>query len=497
MGSAVRLDHGHSPATPAPAEAHQPWWKGERGMGPSWGSPIPADVMPIDLGKKIREATEAAEITWLFEPHDAQKLMLESQARFLVAACGRRFGKTLVALRWAAREAIAHQGMVWWVAPTYATAMRAFAECIKLLPRKFRKVNKSLRRIELVGGGCIEFHSADNPDALRGEGLVAVVIDEAAYVDDYVYHDVIRPMLATTNGRVFAISSPRAKKGWFYQLHRQGGQEGANTESWQFPTWTNPYVPADEIEALRLEMPSDAFAREIEAQFLDELAAVFEGVQEVSTLKRPDIVRPGRYLIGIDWGRKQDRSQFSVLRDNGDGTAEQVDLVTVTGVRFSEQLDLLRATVAKWQPEAILAEENSMGGPLVEQLQDEGLPITGFNTNPSTKAPLIQQLRLAITGRAVTLLDDPMQVNELQDYEQDFSTTGRPTFSAPARQHDDTVIALALAWRLIAGEPGGARQGSFDAPFQLYLVDSDRGPTLPEVRADGRITFDDELRLAA
>jgi len=99
----------------------------------------------------------------------------------------------------------------------------------------------------------------------------------------------------------------------------------------------------------------------------------------------------------------------------------------------------------KWGIAAILAEHNSIGGPNIEAMQAEGLPVTGFETTATSKPPLIQSLALSIERREWQLLDDDTQIWELEAYEMTPSkTTGRPTYSAPAGGHDDCVIACAL-----------------------------------------------------
>ena len=52
----------------------------------------------------------------------AQKEIVTSEARFRVATCGRRFGKTHVAIRELARFAARPNQRVWYVAPSYRMA---------------------------------------------------------------------------------------------------------------------------------------------------------------------------------------------------------------------------------------------------------------------------------------------------------------------------------------------------------------------------------------
>jgi len=53
---------------------------------------------------------------------------------------------------------------------------------------------------------------------------------------------------------------------------------------------------------------------------------------------------------------------------------------------------------------------------------------------------------LAFDRGEVTALNDPVLVGELMAYERTVTATGRSQYSAPDGLHDDTVMALALAW---------------------------------------------------
>ena len=93
-----------------------------------------------------------------------------------------------------------------------------------------------------------------------------------------------------------------------------------------------------------------------------------------------------------------------------------------------------------------MAELNSMGGPLVEQLQADGLPVYGFNTTNASKALIIDALALAFERQTIAVLPDETLLNELAAYESERLPGGMLRYNAPAGMHDDTVIATALAW---------------------------------------------------
>src|SRR5262249_5258332 len=88
-----------------------------------------------------------------------------------------------------------------------------------------------------------------NEVTVRGFSAVSLmIIDEAARVSDEMYH-AVRPMLAASRGRLWLMSTPHGKHGFFYQTWKDGGR-----------TWNRISVPATACARI-----SRAFLREEKA----------------------------------------------------------------------------------------------------------------------------------------------------------------------------------------------------------------------------------------
>src|SRR5574341_1129859 len=112
----------------------------------------------------------------------------------------------------------------------------------------------------------------------------------------------------------------------------------------------------------------------------------------------------------------------------------------------------IAALAKKWQVEAILAEANAMGEPNVESLwRDHRLPVYGFKTTALSKPPLVENLVAALENGDLLILPDPVLLGELEAYTYRTSLGGQTVYHAPEGLHDDTVIALALAWKQASG----------------------------------------------
>jgi hypothetical protein len=127
-----------------------------------------------------------------------------------------------------------------------------------------------------------------------------------------------------------------------------------------------------------------------------------------------------------------------------------------TQLDYEFQAERLHRWADLYKPRAIVAESNAMGGPIVERLQSgyarmygdsrRALPVQPWLNTNATKAAAIQALSLAIENGDIALLDDTVQTGELLAYEAQKLPSGMLRYGAPAGGHDDTVIALALAW---------------------------------------------------
>lgn len=379
------------------------------------------------------------------KPHNAQRQVIAEARRFNVVCCGRRFGKTQLGINRTADPQVLTKP-VGWFSPTYKMLLEVWREAAQMLEPITARRSTQERRIEFITGGMLEFWSLDNPDAARGRKYQRIIVDEAAMIPNLMdaWNMVLRPTLADYEGDGWFLSTPKGRNG-FWRMFEWGQDPYMHDwASWQMPTSANPFIAAGEVEAMRQQMPERVFAQEVLAQFLDDAGGVFRRVRQAATLTPAQPYQGGRYVMGVDWAQRHDFTVLSVMDIN---TRRQVDLDRFNQIDWALQRGRLRAMAERWNVAAIVAEENSIGGPNIEALQREGLPVYAFQTTALTKSPLIESLALAFEQGEINILDDAVQLNELQAYERTVSpVTGRSRYGAPEGMHDDTVMALALAW---------------------------------------------------
>jgi hypothetical protein len=387
---------------------------------------------------------------YLPELHPAQQALHDDKHRFRVAVCGRRWGKSINGLI-ECIEVGAQGGTAWWIAPSYSQSVLMWMD-IKHLAQQIpgATIREADRIIRFKGNGVIMLKSADSPDALRGAGLDLAVLDETPLMQQTVWQGSIRAALSDRRGRALFLFTPKGIGNWTYKLYGFGLDDTRpDWSSHHYPTASNPYIPADEIEAARQDLPERVFQEEYLAEFITDGGGVFRGVLAACTATKQDGPIAGHsYVFGIDWARFEDYTVVSVF----DMTARrEVFLDRFNKIEFAYQRDRIKLLNEKWQPYTIWAEANNMGLPNIEALRNDGLPIHPFDTTNASKEELINGLALAIERTSqglpsgAVLLDDPTGIAELQAYEFDRLPSGRFRFGARGGAHDDTVIARSLA----------------------------------------------------
>ena len=197
-----------------------------------------------------------------------------------------------------------------------------------------------------------------------------------------------------------------------------------------------------------------AFAQEYEAAFVSWQGAVFRRITDAVMLTPPVGTAA---VIGADWARTNDFTVFCVVSDAG----EVLELDRFRGLEYSLQRARLQALYERHGRPAIIAESNSMGGPVIEQLQRDGLTVKPFTTTNASKSEAIEALALAFERGEIRIPNDPVLIGELQAFEGKPGPSGLMRYGAPEGLHDDIVMALSIAWAGLGSRRATANNGDF------------------------------------
>lgn len=383
----------------------------------------------------------------MFVPHPGQVPVRDNDARYRVLGAGRRFGKTKLAANEIVKWSRKPDQMIWWVANTYKNVRRGYREVVRQMPTSWLAkpapvATSNELMLTLKNGTIIEFYSGGNPDALAGEGVDFMVVDEAALIANEVWSQLLRPTLADRNGHALIFSTPRGHN-WFWEAYNRGQDDAQKSwASWTFPQTVNPYIPDSETEEMRLELPKVLFAQEIMAEFLASGASIFgEGVNTngavLDMLEQP----MGDIYVGIDLGKENDFTVISASRgaDRMPVHREKFNDISwpAQRERIRNAIDDLTNTPGVTSVTAGI-DSTGLGDVVYDDLTEEGVDVIPIKFNNSWKEQAVKRLAADMEKGEAHIMAE--QLREFESYEYSISDAGNYKFEA-ASGHDDEVSA--------------------------------------------------------
>lgn len=203
--------------------------------------------------------------------HVNQDYILKNSKRFNVISCGRRFGKTELAVYIIVLFSIINKNFKFaYYAPTYKMLNEVWKELVTILRPIISKKDENLMQIILINGSVIDFWSLDNFNSSRGRKYKMLIIDEASSVRNLkdAWELVLRALLTDYKGRAFFMSTPKGFYNYFYELFNNS-KKNKDWASFQMPSTANPYIDASEIDEIRGQLPLGVFQQEYLAEFVN------------------------------------------------------------------------------------------------------------------------------------------------------------------------------------------------------------------------------------
>lgn len=308
--------------------------------------------------------------------HPAQRDIFRGAKRFNVVRCGRRFGKTVLALA-ILGSFVGQAKPIAYLAPTYKMLSDVWREAKRTFAPIIKDSNEQEKRITLVTGDVIDFWSLDNFDAIRGRKYACIVVDEAAMVRNLeeAWTMTLRPTLADYAGSAWFLSTPKGKN-YFWTLDLKS-QTDPTWASFHAPSSANPYIAAEELEAFRNDLPTIAYQQEVLAEYVDVAGALLrrEYLRYADTI--PDGLNIGMGVdLAISTGTYADYTAAVVVgHDRETGTRYVLDVARGQYGGLPEIKRFIEAMAAKWNPRRINIEQVQFQAVVVKEMLKGSLPV--------------------------------------------------------------------------------------------------------------------------
>jgi len=376
----------------------------------------------------------------------SQYQVVRHPAKRKVICNGRRAGKTLLSAKTSVERAL-HGSRALYAAPTddqtemYWSYVKEWLDPL-IKGGLVRKLEKK-KTIEFPNGGRIKAKTAWDADSLRGDYADFLILDEYAFMNPDTWESVGQPMLLDNDGDAWFPSTP-LRMNHFHDLYMKCHEDGDRWASFHFTSESNPFLSKAALKELIADMDDEAYRQEILAEFLEGEGAVFRNIPANlwnPTAEDLEEHKNHKLILTIDWGKRND---FTIADLGCVDCQCELFMDRFNTVDYTIQRDRIKKIYDDWKPEIVLGEANAMGEPNLEQLNEDGVPISAFWSTHQSKSKIIRQLSLALEKEQWKWLDNPIATGELMSYEMKETRMGNLTFNAPKGKHDDTVITRAL-----------------------------------------------------
>jgi len=207
-------------------------------------------------------------------PDPWQCEVLRSHAPRMLLNASRQSGKSTVTSVLAVHEALYTPGsLVLLLGPSLRQAGEIFKKCVgtyRDLGRPVPAQSESALTLTLENGSRIVSLPGKEGTVRGFSGVRLLIIDEAAWVPNDLYGSV-RPMLAVSNGRLVALSTPHGTRGWWYDAWRSDEP----FERYEIPATMCPRISLEFLEEEQRNLGDFWFRQEYMCEFADADSQAF------------------------------------------------------------------------------------------------------------------------------------------------------------------------------------------------------------------------------
>lgn len=343
-------------------------------------------------------------------PDPWQRDLLLARDPYILLNCARQSGKSTTVAAAALHQLLARHGsLVLLVAPSERQSHELFRKVMdayQVLGQPIAAVKANQSELELANGARLVALPGREETVRSFSGVDLLILDEASRVPDDLYRSV-RPMLAVSQGRLLALSTPFGQRGWFYE-------EWIGNGPWRrvhIPWSKCPRIAADFIAEETRALGQAWVDQEYNGLFTAMEGLVFPdfdmAIMSEPERQRGDSARSslalglgqGQSVGGIDFGW---RNPFAAIW----GVLDHDDVLWITHERYLRETPLSDHAAAL--PREVMWYADPAGATEIAELRRAGLLVRKGDNNIRRGIALvtarIRTGRLKVSPKCVNLI---------------------------------------------------------------------------------------------
>jgi phage FluMu gp28-like protein len=406
---------------------------------------------------EIKGPVDFAEKVLGMKPFPYQAKLLEDASKRIVACMGRQVGKTTtIAMKAIHLTHINPNMTVLITSPSLRQSVIMFdriAAFVYSTPELRNKILRATRTLIHFENGSRIIALPCSENLLRGFTANVCICDEASFMPERVITQIIFPMLSTTDGHAIFLSTPWDKDHFFYRAFVNPAYSVHRVKSSECPL-----IKPEFLEEMRQNMTHEAYLMEYEAEFVEAVNCFFSqalirscvelsqkhGLELYASLEAS--IPIAEYYAGVDFGKLQDYSVFTVLRREGDVLELVYMYQFPLETPYSQVIGHLVRGNQKFQFRSVLVDQTGVGEPVLEEIRNQGLRnVEGVKFTVQAKEELLTSLKIAMEQNRLAIPYHRQLCQQINEQQCEYSKSGHLQFSHPENSHDDMLWALALA----------------------------------------------------
>lgn len=339
-----------------------------------------------------------------------QRSMVVDKARFKLARCSRRAGKTFADIIYMLITALETPNTpVLYVGLTRDSAKGAVWNTMIEILEQFEIAHEALGSgplLKLANGSYIQLFGADSTNArnrLRGRKYKLIIADEMGFFTaaDGLIKSML-PMLADYAGTLLMTSSPGERlTGLFYEADQ--GKESKNWSKYSWNLKDNPHFQGPSKEdptrakwEVELDVMANglyngnrnnpSFRREFLGEWVRDNTSLVYPYTEKNIISTVDPVTNPEYAIGVDLGSNSDNAIVVIRYSQYSRKVQIVESVKQSNLSVDQLYGLIKIQAVRYNPVFIVADTGGYGAGIVNEFRHRHNDINMIAADKTDKA---------------------------------------------------------------------------------------------------------------
>ena len=285
-----------------------------------------------------------------------------------------------------------------------------------------------------------------NPDTVRG-------FTGSVFLDEFAFHrdgprifQAIMPTVTRDENRLRIVSTPAGDQGMFYRLWTADNEFSKHQVDIYQAISEGLKIDLDTLR--RVTPDPDTFAQEFACKFLSDRESYFSLPLIYSCVEEEGETADwgGKVYMGVDVGRKRDRTVLITLHKVGDVLYAR-PIEVLEKATFQAQEDYISGCIERLAPHRLCIDATGMGMQLAENLSRRFPCVEGVTFTNLLKETVSVTCRRFMEKRQIRIPDDRDLISDIHRIKKIITAAGNIRYDTDrnASGHADRYWALALA----------------------------------------------------